>query len=79
MDSTAEESSTPLERNLSVDVAIASGGIAGSTAALSLRQAGKTIAVVEAKQVTSFAREALLVLLQSESPENTLVRGQILT
>ncbi len=40
-----------LERNLDVDVAIVGGGITGLTAALLLKRAGKTVAVLEGRRV----------------------------
>jgi glycine/D-amino acid oxidase-like deaminating enzyme/nitrite reductase/ring-hydroxylating ferredoxin subunit len=42
-----------LEGNMTVDVAIVGGGIAGLTAAYLLTQAGKTVAVLEAKQIAT--------------------------
>lgn len=41
----------PLEGRLSVDVAVVGGGIAGLTAATLLKEAGKTVALVEADRV----------------------------
>src|SRR5262245_14416680 len=41
----------PLEENIAVDVAILGGGITGLTAALHLKLAGKTVAVLEAGQI----------------------------
>lgn len=40
-----------LERNLDVDVAIVGGGITGLTAALLLKRAGKTVALLEARRI----------------------------
>lgn len=40
-----------LERNLDVDVAIVGGGITGLTAALMLKRAGKTVAVLEGRRI----------------------------
>lgn len=42
-----------LDRSLRVDVAIVGGGIAGLTAALLLKRAGKTVAVIEAAQIAA--------------------------
>lgn len=39
--------------NISVDVAIVGGGIVGLTAATLLKQAGKTVAVIESKQIAT--------------------------
>jgi glycine/D-amino acid oxidase-like deaminating enzyme/nitrite reductase/ring-hydroxylating ferredoxin subunit len=55
IDSTAESNFSPLLQDVTVDVAIAGGGIAGLTVAFLLKRAGKTVAVVEAKQVASSA------------------------
>ena len=41
----------PLEASLDVDVAVIGGGIAGLTAALALKRAGQTVAVLEAARV----------------------------
>jgi glycine/D-amino acid oxidase-like deaminating enzyme/nitrite reductase/ring-hydroxylating ferredoxin subunit len=49
--STAETDFPPLEDDLSVDVAVLGAGIAGITAATLLKQAGKTVALVESKRV----------------------------
>lgn len=40
-----------LERNVDVDVAIVGGGITGLTAALTLKRAGKTVALLEARRL----------------------------
>jgi glycine/D-amino acid oxidase-like deaminating enzyme/nitrite reductase/ring-hydroxylating ferredoxin subunit len=42
-----------LERDVSVDVAVVGGGITGITTALLLKQAGATVAVLEARSVSS--------------------------
>jgi glycine/D-amino acid oxidase-like deaminating enzyme len=42
---------SPLEGQLSVDVAVVGGGIAGLTTATLLKEAGKTVAVIEADRV----------------------------
>jgi glycine/D-amino acid oxidase-like deaminating enzyme/nitrite reductase/ring-hydroxylating ferredoxin subunit len=41
----------PLEGGISVDVAVIGGGITGLTAAMLLKRAGKTVAVVESKRI----------------------------
>ncbi|MFF2243558.1 FAD-dependent oxidoreductase [Arthrobacter sp. NPDC058130] len=41
----------PLDSDLEVDVAVVGGGIAGLTAALALKRAGHTVAVLEAAQI----------------------------
>lgn len=51
MASTSPTSHPPLAQNLQVDVAIIGGGLAGITAAMLLKQAGKTVAVLEAELV----------------------------
>lgn len=53
IDSTPEASSPSLAENVSVDVAVVGGGITGLTAATLLKRAGKTVAVVESKQVAT--------------------------
>ncbi|MCM1983767.1 FAD-dependent oxidoreductase [Lyngbya confervoides] len=45
----------PLSQNIPVDVAIVGGGIAGLSAAFKLKQAGKTVAVIEARRLASTA------------------------
>ncbi|GAB4549476.1 MAG: FAD-dependent oxidoreductase [Pleurocapsa sp.] len=54
LDSTAKTSFPPME-NVTVDVAIIGAGIAGITAAYLLKQAGKTVALVEAQQIAASA------------------------
>ena len=54
LDSTTETNFPPLE-NVTVDVAVIGAGIAGITAAYLLKKAGKTVALVEAKQVAASA------------------------
>ena len=51
MDTTPRTSFSPLAGDLSVDVAVVGGGIAGLTAADRLKDAGATVAVVEADRV----------------------------
>jgi glycine/D-amino acid oxidase-like deaminating enzyme len=46
----------PLGGDVAVDVAVIGGGIVGLTAAVLLQQAGKRIAVVEARKVVSRLR-----------------------
>jgi glycine/D-amino acid oxidase-like deaminating enzyme/nitrite reductase/ring-hydroxylating ferredoxin subunit len=54
VDSTTKESSFPvLNTNKTVDVAIVGGGIAGLTAAMLLKRAGKTVAVIESKTLAA--------------------------
>lgn len=55
IDSTGGSKFPPLTQDVTVDVAIAGGGIAGLTAAYLLKQAGKTVAVLEAEQIASKA------------------------
>lgn len=50
LDSTPKTDYTSIIDNLSVDVAIVGGGIAGLTAAYLLKKAGKTVAVIEAEK-----------------------------
>jgi glycine/D-amino acid oxidase-like deaminating enzyme len=42
-----------LKNDISVDVAIVGGGIAGITAAMLLKRAGKTVAVLDAQQIAT--------------------------
>ncbi|EAW33543.1 oxidoreductase [Lyngbya sp. PCC 8106] len=51
IDSTLESNYPSLCENISVDVAIVGGGLVGISAAKLLKQAGKTVAVLEAEQV----------------------------
>lgn len=51
IDSTSEENFPSLTSDILVDVAIIGGGIVGLTAATLLKQAGKKVAVVDAKQI----------------------------
>jgi len=51
IESTPETSYAMLPEGLEVDVAIVGGGIAGITAALLLKRAGKSVAVLEAKRI----------------------------
>lgn len=53
IDSTPTANFPPLNNNLSVDVAIVGGGIAGITAATLLKRAGKTVAVIESQQIST--------------------------
>jgi glycine/D-amino acid oxidase-like deaminating enzyme/nitrite reductase/ring-hydroxylating ferredoxin subunit len=53
IDSTPSQNFAPLTHDLTVDVAIVGGGIAGLTTALLLKRAGKTVAVLESKQVAA--------------------------
>ncbi|WP_110988313.1 FAD-dependent oxidoreductase [Acaryochloris thomasi] len=55
IDSTTESNFQPLTQNLTVDVAVIGGGIAGVTAAFLLKRAGKTVALIEAEQIASKA------------------------
>jgi glycine/D-amino acid oxidase-like deaminating enzyme/nitrite reductase/ring-hydroxylating ferredoxin subunit len=52
IDSTPTTNFPALSNNLSVDVAIVGAGIAGITAATLLKRAGKTIAVIESRQIS---------------------------
>jgi len=49
--STLQSNYPPLTRDLSVDVAIVGAGLVGITAAMLLKRAGKTVAVIEAGRV----------------------------
>jgi glycine/D-amino acid oxidase-like deaminating enzyme/nitrite reductase/ring-hydroxylating ferredoxin subunit len=51
IDSTPKTTYPALENRVSVDVAIVGGGIVGLTAATLLKRAGKTVAVIESRQV----------------------------
>ncbi|MEM7768967.1 MAG: FAD-dependent oxidoreductase [Cyanobacteria bacterium P01_A01_bin.37] len=51
--STLPSSYPSLEQDVSVDVAIVGGGLVGITAAKLLKQAGKTVAVIEADRIAS--------------------------
>ncbi|PSO74333.1 MAG: FAD-dependent oxidoreductase [Cyanobacteria bacterium QH_8_48_120] len=51
IDSTQETNYPSLENDVSVDVAIVGAGIVGITAAKLLKEAGKTVAVIESKRV----------------------------
>ncbi|MGF1479349.1 MAG: FAD-dependent oxidoreductase [Cyanophyceae cyanobacterium] len=53
IDSTPEAEFPSLTHNVLVDVAIVGAGIAGLTAATLLKRAGKTVAVVESKQIST--------------------------
>jgi glycine/D-amino acid oxidase-like deaminating enzyme/nitrite reductase/ring-hydroxylating ferredoxin subunit len=53
IDSTSTGNFSSLESNLSVDVAIVGAGIAGLTAATLLKKAGKTVAVLESREVAT--------------------------
>jgi glycine/D-amino acid oxidase-like deaminating enzyme/nitrite reductase/ring-hydroxylating ferredoxin subunit len=53
IDSTPELNFPTLSANINVDVAIVGGGIAGLTTAMLLKRAGKTVALVESKQIVS--------------------------
>lgn len=55
IDSTKETSFKTLDQNVSVDVAIVGGGIAGLTAAFLLKRSGKKVAVIEAEAIASKA------------------------
>jgi glycine/D-amino acid oxidase-like deaminating enzyme/nitrite reductase/ring-hydroxylating ferredoxin subunit len=51
LESTADTDYPPLEGAISVDVAVIGAGITGLTAAMLLKQAGKTVAVIESKRI----------------------------
>lgn len=51
LDTTPAASFPSLAGNVEVDVAIVGGGIAGLTAAVLLREAGRTVAVIEARRI----------------------------
>ncbi len=53
IDSTLETNYPTLINDVTVDVAIVGGGIAGITAAMLLKNAGKSVAVVEAKSIAT--------------------------
>lgn len=53
IESTPEPSFSPLSSDLAVDVAIVGGGIAGLTTAMLLKKAGKTVAILESKQIAA--------------------------
>lgn len=53
IDSTPETNYSEFVENVSVDVAIVGAGIIGLTAAYRLKQAGKTVAVIESKKVAA--------------------------
>jgi glycine/D-amino acid oxidase-like deaminating enzyme/nitrite reductase/ring-hydroxylating ferredoxin subunit len=53
IDSTPKTTYPSLENSISVDVAIVGGGIVGLTAATLLKRAGKTVAVIESKQIVT--------------------------
>ncbi|MBE9126669.1 MULTISPECIES: FAD-dependent oxidoreductase [unclassified Coleofasciculus] len=53
IDSTAKLTFSPFVNNTVVDVAIVGAGIAGLTAAMLLKRAGKTVAVIESRQVST--------------------------
>lgn len=55
LDSTPETDYPSFKEAISVDVAVVGGGITGLTAAYLLKQAGKTVAVVEAERLASGA------------------------
>lgn len=55
IDSTHTAAFQPLDQTVTVDVAIVGGGIAGLTTALLLKQAGKTVAVLESEQIAQGA------------------------
>lgn len=55
IDSSNTPSFPALDSTITVDVAIVGGGIAGLTTALLLKQAGKTVAVLEAEQIAQRA------------------------
>lgn len=51
IDSTPETNFSKLENGLKVDVAVLGGGIAGLTTAMLLKEAGKSVAVIEARRI----------------------------
>ncbi len=53
METTAETLHPPLQENLETDVAVVGGGIAGITTAVLLKQAGYSVAVIEANRLCS--------------------------
>ncbi|WP_069789483.1 FAD-dependent oxidoreductase [Cyanobacterium sp. IPPAS B-1200] len=53
IDSTPKTSYPSLENNISVDVAIVGAGIVGLTAAILLKRAGKTVAVIESREIVT--------------------------
>lgn len=53
IDSTPKTSYPSLENSLSVDVAIVGAGIVGLTAATLLKRAGKTVAVIESREIVT--------------------------
>jgi glycine/D-amino acid oxidase-like deaminating enzyme/nitrite reductase/ring-hydroxylating ferredoxin subunit len=53
IDSTPETSYPSLDNGISVDVAIIGAGMVGLTAATLLKRAGKTVAVIESKQIAT--------------------------
>ncbi|WP_017655987.1 FAD-dependent oxidoreductase [Fortiea contorta] len=53
IDSTSAANFPPLSDNLSVDVAIVGAGITGITAATLLKRAGKKVAVIESRQIST--------------------------
>ncbi|MBD2295624.1 FAD-dependent oxidoreductase [Anabaena sphaerica FACHB-251] len=53
IDSTPTANFPPLSNNLTVDVAIVGAGIAGITAATLLKRAGKTVAIIESRQIST--------------------------
>jgi glycine/D-amino acid oxidase-like deaminating enzyme/nitrite reductase/ring-hydroxylating ferredoxin subunit len=55
IDSTPETEFPPLTQDVVVDVAIVGGGIAGLTAAMLLKRAGKTVAVLESRKIVTGA------------------------
>ncbi len=53
IDSTLKTNFPSLAESVSADVAIIGGGITGLTAAILLKRAGKTVAVIESKQIAT--------------------------
>ncbi|HEX3013395.1 MAG TPA: FAD-dependent oxidoreductase, partial [Methanobacterium sp.] len=51
IDSTPETNFSKLENGLKIDVAVLGGGIAGLTTAIMLKNAGKSVAVIEARHI----------------------------